>query len=493
MANKQRRWDTEFPEILPLWDEELNKKTPENYAYSRAEAHWKCDQGHNWITSPRKMARWGGCPICTNTARYTDDNRNFAVIFPEILKEWDYELNKVDPAKLPPHSGKLVYWKCEKGHSWKQTVNGRTKGFSCPYCSGLLPHSKNNLGLYEVAKEFHPSKNEELTPEKLMPKSNKRIWWICQNGHEYKARIGDRVCKGSGCPLCKKSFSRIEIRIYSELKSLFPEALWQEKIAGLEVDVFLPTLKVGIEFDGSYWHKNKVAYDKKKSQKLENMGLHIIRVREEPLTALSLNDIVTVQIRNDIEELNLMRRIVKSLENFSGQDFSDYISRKTFSNQKLYAELIRIKDLPKKSIIDVAPHLKNEWHPTKNGYMAPTNLSYGSQRKAWWKCDQGHAWSAIISSRVKGHGCPFCTGRYPTETNNFAVLYPEQAKSWHPTKNGELQPEEVAPKSNKRVWWQCEKGHEWQTLTSTRANGSDCPICKDQRRVNGKYTKKKVG
>ena len=48
--------------------------------------------------------------------------------------------------------------------------------------------------------------------------------------------------------------------------------------------------------------------------------------------------------------------------------------------------------------------------------------------------------------------------------------FPELIKEWHPTKNGELKPEEVTSGSNKKVWWKCEKGleHEWQTTVNSR-------------------------
>ena len=40
-----------------------------------------------------------------------------------------------------------------------------------------------------------------LDPANLAPKSNKKAWWICKKGHEWKATIADRTL-GSGCPYC---------------------------------------------------------------------------------------------------------------------------------------------------------------------------------------------------------------------------------------------------------------------------------------------------
>lgn len=56
--------------------------------------------------------------------------------------------------------------------------------------------------------------------------------------------------------------------------------------------------------------------------------------------------------------------------------------------------------------------------------------------------------------------------------------YPELAKQWHPTKNGDLQPIDITKASNKKVWWICDKGHEWQATINNRSmRGTGCPYC----------------
>ena len=57
-----------------------------------------------------------------------------------------------------------------------------------------------------------------------------------------------------------------------------------------------------------------------------------------------------------------------------------------------------------------------------------------------------------------------------TPEYNLAVLYPELMKEWYPNKNPELDPFILAPKSSKRAWWICDKGHEWQAKIVDRVN-----------------------
>jgi len=66
---------------------------------------------------------------------------------------------------------------------------------------------------------------------------------------------------------------------------------------------------------------------------------------------------------------------------------------------------------------------------------------------------------------------------------NLVVLHPEIAEQWHPTKNGDLRPENVTPGSDKKVWWLCEKKHEWEATVGNRtSHQSGCPECHRTRR-----------
>ena len=58
-------------------------------------------------------------------------------------------------------------------------------------------------------------------------------------------------------------------------------------------------------------------------------------------------------------------------------------------------------------------------------------------------------------------------------------MIPKIAKEWHPNKNLELRPEDVASRSDRKVWWLCPKGHEYDTKISHRTgeNPTGCQRC----------------
>ncbi len=125
-------------------------------------------------------------------------------------------------------------------------------------------------------------------------------------------------------------------------------------------------------------------------------------------------------------------------------------------------------------------HLLVEWDREKNGRLSPETVSRGSNKKVWWRCAKGHSWETAICSRTRsGTGCPICAGKQILpEVNDLASAFPHIAAEWHPEKNGSLRPDRVAPYSERRVWWLCGEGHEYETVINYRtASGSGCPVC----------------
>lgn len=79
---------------------------------------------------------------------------------------------------------------------------------------------------------------------------------------------------------------------------------------------------------------------------------------------------------------------------------------------------------------------------------------------------------------IRGKGCGACHGKQVSLSNCLATKNPKLASEWHPTKNNGLTPYDVTSNSGKSIHWQCKKGHEWESVISSRNNsGNDCPYC----------------
>jgi hypothetical protein len=102
-----------------------------------------------------------------------------------------------------------------------------------------------------------------------------------------------------------------------------------------------------------------------------------------------------------------------------------------------------------------------------------------SGTEVWWICSRGHEWKARISSRTAENDgilndCPFCKGRIASLDYNLEVSFPLLIKEWNFEKNRKL-PSDYMPHSNHKVWWECDRGHEWEAKIANRANGRNCP------------------
>ena len=97
--------------------------------------------------------------------------------------------------------------------------------------------------------------------------------------------------------------------------------------------------------------------------------------------------------------------------------------------------------------------LLRQWDGEKSGDLRPEDITYGSKRKVWWRCEKGHSWQASVCSRAgDGAGCPYCTGRRPMPgETDLASQFPDIAAQWHPSKNLPLTPEEMLPAAGQGI------------------------------------------
>ena len=479
------------PKLAKEWHPTKNRnKKPEKFTLGSSEKiWWKCDNGedHEWEAQISDRSK-GGCPFCSG--HKVSKTNNLAYMNPELAKEWHSTKNgDKKPEDFTRSSNKKAWWKCDKGedHEWEAQINSRNRGNGCPFCSGQKVSKTNNLAYMnpELAKEWHPTKNGDKKPRNFTLGSGEKVWWKCGKGkeHEWEATIRGRM-RGNGCPKCNtKSSSYPEYAICYFLMKNNIEFKHRFKSKYGEVDVFLPKFNTAIEYNGEYYHRHKRIKDEVKFLNLLK-DHKLILINENNLesyknidgedtnfTAIHLND-----KHSHKKEFTYIKEIFSLL----GIKSKIEISKK--EHKKI---LLMMQNLVKKNSIIYNQVLMEEWDYKKNSGLNPNFFGHGSEEKVWWKCGKGedHEWEAMINSRSRGNGCPFCAGQKISKTNNLTFLNPELAREWHPTKNGARKPQHCTLNSNKKAWWKCDKGedHEWEAYVSHRNRGSGCPFCTGQK------------
>jgi hypothetical protein len=137
------------------------------------------------------------------TEKYLTAN-NLQVTNPGLAEGWHPTKNgSLTPKDVTLGSHKRVWWTCPGGHEWQARIGSRSRGSGCPYCSAQAACRENCLqnANHQLAREWHPTKNGNLTPSDVTPMSDRKVWWICHKGHEWLAVIEERN-RGTGCPYC---------------------------------------------------------------------------------------------------------------------------------------------------------------------------------------------------------------------------------------------------------------------------------------------------
>ena len=400
------------PDLLLEWDYEKNTSIePSRIAPNSGEkVWWKCKNGHSWKAKlSNRVSLNRGCPYCSGSLPIVGEN-DLATLAPQLVSEWNIEKNgKHLPSEYKYQSNKKVWWKCKNGHDFCASISSRTLHNSgCPYCGNkqvLVGFNDLMTTNPTLASEWDSEKNLDLTPKDITEGSDMNVWWKCSNGHSWQARVYSRGKDGTGCPVCFSTQQRSfpEAALYFYLSKYFNEVVANAKfnwLPKMEIDIFIPNINLGIEYDGSVWHKNKNK-DIKKNKLCEENGIKLIRIREPQLPKLSNNDILLESYSRDCLKKGLLQLF----------ELLGILVEVDFERDEDEIRLLITETIKRRSLNDNSPAWLKEWDVEKNGELRADQVTYASGRKIWWKCSKGHSWQAAVYVRQNGSGCPYCSNQ----------------------------------------------------------------------------------
>ena len=417
------------------------------------------------------------------------NKKSLAETHPEVAKQWHPTKNgDLTPNNVTPGSNKKVWWKCEKGddHEWDAVIAKRANGRRCPVCSGHKTVLSNCLATINpnIAKQWHPTKNGDLTPYNISKYSEKKVWWKCEMGddHQWESRIKDRSL-GNNCPVC----SGHKTVLSNCLATINPNIAkqWHPTKNG-----DLTPFDITENSNKKVWWKCEKGDDHEwrtaVSTRSSGNGCPICRGR----VIVKSNCLATTHPEiakqwhptnnGDLTPYDVFSRTSKNIwwKCEKADDHEWLVSVRNRVGGSNCPMCSGHKVVKSNSLATTHPEIAKQWHPTKNGDLTPYDVTFGSAKKVWWKCDEGddHEWFAGVAHRA---GCAVCSGHKVVKSNCLATTHPEIAKQWHPTKNGDLTPYDVTKGSGKKIWWKCNKAddHEWRTSSNSRSMGTNCPFC----------------
>ena len=494
MAKSKKSLAETHPELVKEWHPTKNGiLIPEMVTHGTDKrVWWKCCEGpdHEWQTAVGNRTNGKACPFCTG--KRVSITNSLATLDPDLASQWHPEKNsELLPSHVTTRSGKKVWWKCNKGedHEWQSRIADRSSGKNCPVCSGHKIVLSNCLATLEpeLTKQWHPTKNNNLTPFDVSPGSGKKVWWKCNKGddHEWVSSISSKTL-GRGCPICR-NYVAVKSNCLAEVKPQLAQEWHPTKNGRITPSDVTPfySKKVWWKCNKGEDHEWQASVDSRRT----GNGCPVCSGHKIVLSncLATLEPELTKQWHptknNNLTPFDVSPGSGKKVW-WKCNEEDDHEWRVSVHNRTYGSGCpvcIGKKVTPSNCLANTNAVLAKQWHPTKNGDLTPYDITSGSNLLVWWKCDEDvdHEWESTINNRNRGTGCPICIGQITVTSNSLANINPELANEWHPTKNNDLSPFHVTRSSDKKVWWKCRYGedHEWQAAVKNRSNGNKCPFC----------------
>lgn len=421
----------------------------------------------------------------------------------DLLEEWHPIRNKDStPLMVNRGTNKKAWWICSKcGHEWESTISNRTKNHGCPKCakkrlSTIFSTPGKNKSLEDlypnVAKEWHPTKNNGITPSMVNSGTHKKVWWICSKcGHEWESTISNRT-RNHGCPKCAKKSAAQKCSMPKQgksLKDLYPDIAkeWHPKKnielypsivnSGSNKKVWWLCPKCGNEWKTaiSYRVNGNGCPECAKGLKIsfpEKAIFYYIK-KEFPAALDNVKSDKLPWINKSELDIYIPELALAIEYDGSWHQNVDVDIKKNVLCKNNNTIIIRIREasipilndngsinyiLKNRSTNELERAIEFIFNKIDTKLKADININR----------DRGNIYTIMD---LKGR-----------KELSLESVYPDISAQWHPTKNGTLSTLTVMPGSNKRVWWLCSDcGYEWETTVSNRTNGYGCPKCATRR------------
>ena len=484
--------------LIEEWDEEKNQLSPKNVTFATNKKYfWKCLKGHKWKCSVFDRTKGNGCPICSNRQLLVGYN-DLLTMCPEVAKEWHPTLNgNLKPTDVMYRTTKRAWWLCSTCENvWETSIRDRTyrKMSGCPKCSLIRRgESKRLTSLIQnggiknqtLIDEWDYEKNFPYTPNNFTEGSNKSVWWKCSNNHSWKSKIGNRSILNRGCPYCN-NFKVLPG--YNDFATVHPELLseWDyEKNGDLKPNEVMSGSRTKVWWKCKIGHSYMAALNHRTSS--DSTGCPICYSgRQTSFAEQAVYFYVKKAFPDAINryknifgsrfELDIYIPSFNTAIEYDGEAWhkKDKLKREQEKYKLCNSHGIRLIRLREKGY-DLGSDIADYGFVYENLYKHNV-LEYAiTELLKFLLC---HPLTLPFDINIERDKNEIFNNIYKIEEDSFEKNFPELAKEWHPTKNGNLKPNMFKPYSDHKVWWLCSKcGYEYQSTIGHRSYGTGCPKC----------------
>ena len=283
------------------FDVVANGVTPNKVTKRSKEVYWwVCPKGHKYQESVerRALARRSGydyrnlCPYCSRSDNFisTCKGKYGSVADTVFASEFDVKRNGVNPEDVFKNSRDVYWWKCSRyGHSFLKKPRERVHSDgSCPICLGReVLEGFNDVGTLKKDLVPYWIDSEKSYTEVTSGSSYEALWKCKKCGKTFRKRVVDTtsaLC--SDCIESASSRGEEEIALFVESLGFWVIRSYRLSVQGVrrEIDIYVPEVSIGFEFNGIYWHSDKFRekeYHREKWDLSEKAGISLYGIWED--------------------------------------------------------------------------------------------------------------------------------------------------------------------------------------------------------------------
>lgn len=249
------------------------------YTSSSSKVKIVCPEHGVFEQVPSLHLYGNGCPQCAIERVRTflkDTDEDF------IVKARAKHGNKYDYSLVEYVSSQTkVKIICPKHGTFEQTPNNHLRGQKCPVCAleiRRLKRMDTENEFINKAKEVH---GDIYNYDNITYSHSKSLVAISCSKHGVFKQMAYSHIAGHGCPKCVHQISKGEQEMTDWIKQYFPDACHATRIlAGKDIDIYIPSKKFGIEYNGIYFHSAqfKDKYDHlRKLETAQQLGIRLMQ------------------------------------------------------------------------------------------------------------------------------------------------------------------------------------------------------------------------
>lgn len=462
----------EFVELVTKSNNNMDIILLERYRNANTSISCFCKKcGNRWNAMPRTLISGKGCPQCNNYTK-TDE------FFKRQIKELGIPIEIIGQYKKADEKIEVQCLKCN--HNWMVTPHSLLRGHGCPKCANEKLSILKRKTHEEFSKELKQVNPDITLCTKYIGNMDLILCECINCGHRWNTRPND-LLRGKGCPECSghTGTSFVEQMIYLAFKNV----IGSEEIVnrdtsciGMELDIYIPSLKIAIEPGSWIWHKDK----------LERDELKRILCKEEGVRLITIYDSCDIDESPFGEDNYIFKYDLATEKNYSSlKDLICKIMESVSVDSSLFTKHYRE--------IVIEAKRKSRRRGTKNFIEELNEINetievigefHRVHEKISCRCKKcGYIWDGIPSGLLRGAGCPKCAGTWRKTHEEFVKQMSEI--------NMDIDILEEYRGDAQKIKCQCKKClTQWAPTPSSLIQGHGCPKCA-RSRLAKKYAKTK--